>query len=108
MSTAFEVIAEPRRRQILELLRDGELPVNELVARMKLSQPLVSKHLRVLREAGFVTPRVHKQQRHYRLNGEPFEEVEAWISHFRRFWERTLDDLETHLKKKEDDDARDG
>jgi DNA-binding transcriptional ArsR family regulator len=105
--TAFEVLAEPRRREILDLLRGGELPVSDLVARMGMSQPAVSKHLRVLREAGFVTPRVDAQQRHYRLNGRPFEEVEAWIAHFRRFWETTLDDLETHLNR-EDDDARNG
>jgi len=96
--TAFEVIAEPRRRQILELLADGELPVNELVSRMKLSQPLVSKHLRVLREAGFVTPRVAAQKRHYRLNPEAFAEVDEWIAHFRPFWTNALDELERHLE----------
>lgn len=104
MTTAFEVLAEPKRRRILDLLREGELPVSALVASLGMSQPAVSKHLRVLREAGFVTPRVDAQQRHYRLNGAPFEEVDAWVAHFRRFWTKTLDDLQTHLDK-EDDDA---
>jgi DNA-binding transcriptional ArsR family regulator len=99
--TAFDVIAEPKRRQILELLREGELPVNELVARLRMSQPAVSKHLRVLRDAGFVTPRVDAQQRHYRLNPKAFEEVEAWIAHFRQFWTNALDDLQAHLDRKE-------
>ena len=75
--------------------------MNELVARMKLSQPLVSKHLRVLREAGFVTPRVAAQQRHYRLNPKAFAEVDEWIAHFRPFWTQTLDDLQTHLDKED-------
>jgi DNA-binding transcriptional ArsR family regulator len=103
VTTAFEVLAEPKRRQILDLLRDGELPVGELVTRLKMSQPAVSKHLRVLREAGFVTPRVDAQQRRYRLNREPFKELETWLG---RFWTKTLDDLEVHLSKGEDD-ARD-
>ncbi len=94
MPTAFDVIAEPKRRQILEILRDGELPVNDLVTRLGLSQPAVSKHLRVLRDAGFVTPRVDAQHRHYRLNREAFSELEAWL---RTFWTKTLDDLEAHL-----------
>ncbi len=107
MTTAFEVLAEPHRRQIVELLRDGELPVGELVRRMQMSQPAVSKHLRVLREAGFVTPRVVAQERRYRLNGAPFADLSEWISHFRGFWTKALDELEAHLSEG-DDDARDG
>jgi len=99
--TAFEVIAEPSRRQILDLLREGELPVGELVARLRMSQPAVSKHLRVLREAGFVTPRVAAQQRQYRLNPKAFAEVDEWIAHFRPFWTKTLDDLRSHLDKED-------
>ena len=101
MPTAFDVIAEPKRRQILDLLREGEMPVGDLVARLGLSQPAVSKHLRILREAGFVTPRVAAQQRQYRLNPKAFEEVDAWIAHFRPFWTKTLDDLAAHLDKED-------
>jgi DNA-binding transcriptional ArsR family regulator len=107
VTTAFDVLAEPRRRQILDLLRGGELPVGELVRRTALSQPAVSKHLRVLREAGFVTPRVVAQERRYRLNGAPFADLAEWISHFRGFWTKALDDLETHLNE-EGNDAGNG
>jgi DNA-binding transcriptional ArsR family regulator len=99
--TAFEVIAEPNRRQILDLLREGELPVGELVTRLRMSQPAVSKHLRVLREAGFVSPRVVAQQRHYRLEPNAFAELDEWLAHFRPFWTKTLDALQAHLDEKE-------
>ncbi len=101
MPTAFDVIADPKRRQILDLLRAGEMPVGDLVSRLGMSQPAVSKHLRVLRDAGFVTPRVAAQQRHYRLNPNAFEEVDTWIAHFRTFWTKTLDDLAAHLDKED-------
>jgi DNA-binding transcriptional ArsR family regulator len=82
----FDVLAEPQRRIILDLLRDGERSVGELVERMDLSQPAVSKHLRVLREAGLVTVRVAAQRRCYRLRAEPLAEVDAWLAPYRRLW----------------------
>lgn len=99
MSTAFEVVAEPSRRRILELLRDGERPVGDLVAELTLSQPAVSKHLRVLRDAGFVASRVEAQRRLYRLRPEPLMELDAWLGPFRRFWSKHVDALERHLDK---------
>jgi DNA-binding transcriptional ArsR family regulator len=100
--TAFDVIAEPNRRQILDLLREGELAVGDLVTRLRMSQPAVSKHLRVLRDAGFVTPRVAAQQRRYRLNPKAFAEVDSWLAHFRPFWANALEDLQQHLDRKGD------
>lgn len=97
--TAFEVLAESKRRLILDLLVPGELPVNELVKRLKMSQPLVSKHLRVLRETGFVASRVDAQRRVYSINAEPLAEVERWLAPFRKFWTKKLDDLEAALGK---------
>jgi DNA-binding transcriptional ArsR family regulator len=82
----FDVLAEPRRRTILDLLREGERSVGDLVEQMDLSQPAVSKHLRVLREAGLVTVRVAAQRRCYRLRPEPLAEVDAWLAPYRRFW----------------------
>jgi DNA-binding transcriptional ArsR family regulator len=93
----FDVLAEPRRRSILDLLRDGERSVGELVDELALSQPAVSKHLRVLREAGLVTVRVAAQRRCYRLRAEPLAEVDAWLAPYRRFWSDRLDALERHL-----------
>ncbi|MCU1679355.1 MAG: ArsR family transcriptional regulator [Amycolatopsis sp.] len=93
----FDVLAEPRRRTILDLLRDGERSVGELVEQMDLSQPAVSKHLRVLREAGLVTVRVAAQRRCYRLRPDPLTEVDAWLAPYRRFWADRLDALERHL-----------
>jgi DNA-binding transcriptional ArsR family regulator len=93
----FDVLAEPRRRTILDLLRDGERSVGELVEQMELSQPAVSKHLRVLREAGLVTVRVAAQRRCYRLRPDPLAEVDAWLAPYRRFWADRLDALEHHL-----------
>jgi DNA-binding transcriptional ArsR family regulator len=93
----FDVLAEPRRRSILDLLRDGERSVGELVDELALSQPAVSKHLRVLREAGLVTVRVAAQRRCYRLRAEPLAEVDAWLAPCRRFWSDRLDALERHL-----------
>jgi DNA-binding transcriptional ArsR family regulator len=96
---SFAVLAEPARRQILDLLRDGERPVGELVERLPLSQPAVSKHLRVLRDAGLVEVRPDAQRRLYRLRVEPLAEVDEWLAPYRRLWTRSLDRLEAHLEE---------
>jgi DNA-binding transcriptional ArsR family regulator len=98
-ATAFEVLAEPSRRRILDLLRDDERSVGELVERLPLSQPGVSKHLRVLREAGLVQVRQDAQRRLYAVKPEPLAEVDAWLAPYRRFWADKLDALESHLDK---------
>ena len=96
---SFAVLAEPTRRSILDLLRDGERPVGDLVERLSLSQPAVSKHLRVLREAGLVDVRADAQRRLYRLRPEPLAEVDEWLAPYRRLWNRSLDKLERHLEE---------
>ncbi|PXY19341.1 ArsR/SmtB family transcription factor [Prauserella muralis] len=106
MATTFEVLAEPRRREILDLLRDGERVVGDLVDRLTLAQPAVSKHLRVLRDAGLVDVRHDAQRRWYRLRPEPLLEIDAWLAPYRRFWEDRLDALERHLDTMPDDPAR--
>jgi DNA-binding transcriptional ArsR family regulator len=93
----FAVLAERSRREILDLLRDGERPVGDLVDRLRLSQPAVSKHLRVLRDAGLVTVRPAAQQRLYRLRPEPLAEMDAWLAPYRRLWTQSLDALGQHL-----------
>jgi DNA-binding transcriptional ArsR family regulator len=93
----FEVLAEPHRRRILDLLRDDEQPVGALVEQLGLSQPAVSKHLRVLRDAGLVEARVDAQRRVYRLRPEPLREIDEWLAPFRGAWRDRLDDLERHL-----------
>jgi DNA-binding transcriptional ArsR family regulator len=100
MATTFEVLAEPTRRRILDLLREREQSVGELVEHLTLSQPGVSKHLRVLREAGLVEVRHDAQRRWYRLRPEPLVEVDAWLEPYRRLWVRRLDALERHLDEK--------
>ncbi|MGI8446739.1 MAG: ArsR/SmtB family transcription factor [Streptosporangiaceae bacterium] len=97
MSAVFEVLAEPRRRRILDLVRDGERSVGELVEALSMSQPAVSKHLRVLREAGLVEARVDEQRRLYRLRPEPLRELDAWLAPYRWAWDASLDRLETRL-----------
>lgn len=97
MASTFEVLAEPRRRQILDLLRDGERPVGDLVTELMLSQPAVSKHLKVLREVGLVEVRQDAQRRWYRLRPEPLVELDAWLAPYRRLWSGSLDKLERHL-----------
>jgi DNA-binding transcriptional ArsR family regulator len=97
----FEVLAEPHRRQILDLLRDGEQPVGVLVDRLGSSQPLVSKHLRVLRDAGLVEVRPDGQRRLYRLCPEPLVEIDAWLEPYRAMWRASLDRLEAHLTQGE-------
>jgi DNA-binding transcriptional ArsR family regulator len=99
MASTFEVLAEPTRRRILDLLRDGERPVGELVDRLTLSQPGVSKHLRVLRDAGLVEVRVEAQRRWYGLRPEPLTEIDAWLEPYRRLWAQHLDALERHLER---------
>jgi DNA-binding transcriptional ArsR family regulator len=91
------VLAEPHRRQILDLLRDDERPVGDLVASLALSQPAVSKHLRVLREAGLVEVRVDAQRRLYRVRPEPLRAIDEWLAPYRRLWAARLDALEAHL-----------
>jgi len=95
--SAFQVLAEPHRRHILDLLRDGERSVNELVLGLGLSQPGVSKHLRVLRDAGLVRARVDGQRRLYALRPQPLTEVHEWLEPYRRLWGDRLDALEQHL-----------
>lgn len=97
MTSTFEVLAEPRRRQILDLLRTGEQPVGALVEQLAVTQPAVSKHLKVLREVGLVEVRQDAQRRWYRLRPEPLAEIDAWLAPYRRFWNARLDDLEQHL-----------
>ncbi|MDN5929562.1 MAG: metalloregulator ArsR/SmtB family transcription factor [Pseudonocardia sp.] len=88
---AFNAVAEPRRRQILDLLAGGERPVNDLVAQLGLAQPLVSKHLRVLREVGLVDVREDGRQRLYRLDGRPLQPIHAWVRTFESTWTRRFD-----------------
>lgn len=96
-TTTFDVLAEPARRDILDLLRDRERSVGELVDRLPLSQPGVSKHLRVLRDAGLVVVRPDGQRRWYQLRPAPLAEIDAWLGPYRRFWSSRLDALERHL-----------
>jgi DNA-binding transcriptional ArsR family regulator len=95
--STFDVLAEPQRRRILDVLRSGERSVGDLVARLDLSQPAVSKHLRILREAGLVGVRPEAQRRFYHLRAEPLREVENWLAPYRQMWARSLNDLERHL-----------
>ena len=97
--TAYAALAEPSRRQILDLLRAGERSVNDLVARLELSQPGVSKHLKVLREAGLVDVRPQGRQRWYGLRAQPLAEVDEWLEPYRVHWSARLDALERHLEE---------
>jgi DNA-binding transcriptional ArsR family regulator len=99
MELTFAIIAEPNRRAILSLLATSERSVGDIEERLRLSQPSVSKHLRVLREAGFVESRVDAQRRLYRIRPEPLMEVDAWLAPFRRFWSVHVDALERHLDR---------
>ena len=99
MESAFEIIAEPNRRAILSLLVSAEQSVGEIERRLRMPQPTVSKHLRVLRDAGFVEATVDAQRRVYRLRPEPFQEMDAWLEPFRQFWSGHLDALERHLDR---------
>jgi DNA-binding transcriptional ArsR family regulator len=102
VATTFEVLAEPRRREILDLLRAGERPVGELVDELRLSQPAVSKHLKVLRDAGLVEVRQDAQRRWYRLRLAPLVEIDAWLAPYRDLWRNRLDALEAHLEQMDD------
>lgn len=97
VESSFSIVAEPSRRAILGLLLEQERSVGELERELRLSQPSVSKHLRVLREAGFVESRVEAQRRLYRLRPEPLMELDEWLVPFRRFWTKHVDALERHL-----------
>lgn len=97
VESSFTIVAEPNRRAILSLLLEAERSVGDLERELRLSQPSVSKHLRVLREAGFVEARVEAQRRLYRLRPEPLMELDAWLVPFRRFWSKHVDALEQHL-----------
>ena len=99
MESVFEVIAEPNRRAILSLLASSQQSVGEIERQLRMPQPTVSKHLRVLREAGFVESTVDAQRRLYRLKPEPLQEVVAWLAQFRRFWSAHVDELERHLDR---------
>lgn len=99
MQSVFDILAEPTRRAILGLLLEDERSVGDLERRLRLPQPTVSKHLRVLREAGFVEATVAAQRRIYRLKPEPLQELDAWLLPFRRFWSSRLDALERHLDR---------
>ena len=99
MESAFAVIAEPSRRAILGLLAASERSVGDIESELRMTQPSVSKHLRVLRDAGFVESRVEAQRRLYRLRPEPLMEIDEWLAPFRRFWSAHVDALERHLDR---------
>jgi DNA-binding transcriptional ArsR family regulator len=96
--SVFDVVAEPSRRRILDLLSEAESAVGELVSRLELSQPAVSKHLRILREAGLVEVRGDAQRRLYRVRPEPLQTIDEWLTPYRQMWAGRLDDLERHLE----------
>lgn len=102
MASTFAVLADPSRREILDLLRTQERPVNDLVDHLTLTQPTVSKHLKVLREAGLVEVRTDAQRRWYRLSPAPLAEVDAWLAPYRQMWEKSLDALERRLNELEE------
>jgi DNA-binding transcriptional ArsR family regulator len=102
MESAFQIIAEPNRRAILSLLVSSQQSVGEIERQLRMTQPAVSKHLRVLRDAGFVESTVDAQRRLYRLKPESLQEVDAWLAQFRRFWSAHVDALERHLDRMDD------
>lgn len=101
MENVFEIVAEPNRRAILSLLLSSEQSVGEIERQLRMTQPTVSKHLRVLRDAGFVEATVDAQRRLYRLKPEPFQEMNTWLDQFRQFWSVHVDALERHLDRME-------
>ena len=103
VESVFEIIAEPNRRAILSLLVSSQQSVGEIERQLRMPQPTVSKHLRVLRDAGFVESTVDAQRRLYRLKPEPFQQVDAWLAQFRRFWSAHIDALERHLDRMDQD-----
>jgi DNA-binding transcriptional ArsR family regulator len=108
MQTTFAVIAEPNRRAILSLLASAEQSVGDIEERLRMPQPSISKHLRVLREAGFVESRVDAQRRLYRLRPEPLMEIDTWLAQFRQFWSVHVDALERHLDRLDQQPPRKG
>ena len=106
MERVFEIIAEPNRRAILSLLVSSQQSVGEIERQLHMSQPTVSKHLRVLREAGFVESTVQAQRRLYRLKPEPLQELDSWLAPFRRFWSAHVDALERHLDRMEQSEKK--
>jgi DNA-binding transcriptional ArsR family regulator len=102
---AFEVLAEPHRRQILDLLMEEERPVGDLVEALAISQPAVSKHLKVLRQAGLVEARTDAQRRIYRIRTGPLQEVDDWLRPYRQLWAHRLSALERHLEIMDESDA---
>ena len=106
MTHAFELLADPTRRRLLDVLREGESSVGALVERMEMKQPAVSKQLRVLREAGLASVRVEGQRRIYRLRAQALRDVDAWLAPYRAFWDERLDAMERTLDAMEDDDGR--
>jgi DNA-binding transcriptional ArsR family regulator len=108
VTSVFEVLAEPRRRQILDLVRGGERSVTELVAELAMNQPAVSKHLRVLRDAGLVKVRVDEQRRLYRLTPGPLRELDDWLAPYRAAWGSSLDRLARHLDDMDESEAGEG
>jgi DNA-binding transcriptional ArsR family regulator len=107
MQSTFEVVAEPTRRRILDLLLEAERPVGDLVAVLAMSQPAVSRHLRVLRDAGLVRIRPDAQRRVYRLEPEPLAAMDEWLRPYRRLWAASLDSLARHLDEMDDEDDED-
>jgi DNA-binding transcriptional ArsR family regulator len=103
MESVFEIIAEPNRRAILSLLVSSQQSVGDIERQLRMAQPSVSKHLRVLREAGFVESTVDAQRRLYRLKPEPFQQIDTWLAQFRRFWSAHVDALERHLERMDHD-----
>jgi DNA-binding transcriptional ArsR family regulator len=106
MESVFEIIVEPNRRAILSLLASSQQSVGDIERQLHMPQPTVSKHLRVLREAGFVESTVDAQRRLYRLRPEPLQEVDAWLAQFRRFWSAHVDALERHLDRMDQSTSR--
>jgi len=105
---AFNAVAEPRRRQILDLLAKGERPVNDVVARLGLGQPQVSKHLRVLREVGLVAVRDRGRQRMYRLNSQPLKPVHDWVKQYEQTWNQRFEALDEVLEELRESEEADG
>jgi DNA-binding transcriptional ArsR family regulator len=103
MESVFEVIAEPNRRAILSLLVSSQQTVGDIERQLRMSQPTVSKHLRILRDAGFVESTVDAQRRVYSLKPEPLQELDMWLAQFRRLWSAHLDALERHLDRMDRD-----
>jgi DNA-binding transcriptional ArsR family regulator len=104
VQTTFEVVAEPTRRRILDLLLSGERPVGELVAELEMSQPAISRHLRVLRDAGLVSSRTDAQRRLYRLDAAPLAALDEWLRPYRQLWAASLDSLARHLDTMDDEE----